>query len=822
MSAKRRRTVARSLAVLTFAATVFVATSPDDASASIGLAPVADAYVTSASPNSNYGKSQSLRIDTAPATVRSYVQFDLGGAGNAVVKATLRVYAGSSSNSGFQVGAVAASSWTESTITYANSPAVGAALAWSGTMKSSTWVAVDVTALVKNQQMVTFSITGIGTTAIRLLSRESGSTAPQLEIELTGAPASTATVASTTPTAVATTTPTAVATTTTAAATATTVATPPPTSAAPSGGTTRAQPSFPMRGAFYYPWFPEAWKQGGVYPYTNYEPSLGYYNGGDMQVVRQHIAAMQYGNIEMGISSWWGQGHQTDNKFPTLLRAADGTAFRWSLYYEAEGSVDPTITQISSDLTYLNTKYGSDPSALRIDGRLVVFVYADALDSCGMVDRWKTANTVGVYVVLKVFGGYRDCVNQPDGWHQYGPASAASQQDLYSYSISPGFSLYGEAVRLGRDLARWNQNIRDMVASGARFQLVTTFNEWGEGTPVESATQWATPSGYGAFLDALHENGQAPAGDISTTTSSVVTNTTAAPVTTTTFPTTTTPPVGSDPHIAVVGDIACDPASGSFNGGYGSSSGSCRHKAVADLVVNGGYTAFLPLGDTQYENGTYDSFMRSYDLWFAPVKSISRPAVGNHEYQTAGASGYYQYFGASAGDPTKGYYSYDVGAWHIVALNSNCGVVSCSKGSAQEQWLRQDLAASAAQCSIVYWHHPLYSSGEHGNNPGLAALYQAAYDYRVELVLSGHDHHYERFAPQNASGVADPVGVRQFVVGTGGKNHYAIGTMKPNSEVTSVDTYGVLDLTLHSGSYDWRFIPEAGKTFTDAGTATCH
>ena len=243
---------------------------------------------------------------------------------------------------------------------------------------------------------------------------------------------------------------------------------------------------------------------------------------------------------------------------------------------------------------------------------------------------------------------------------------------------------------------------------------------------------------------------------------------------------------------------------------------------MADLVVNGAYAAFLPLGDTQYETGTYDSFMRSYDMWFAPVKSISRPAVGNHEYQTAGASGYYQYFGARAGDPSKGYYSYDIGDWHVVALNSNCSVVSCSKGSAQEQWLRQDLGASTAKCSIVYWHHPMYSSGNHGNNPGLTALYQAAYDYGVELVLSGHDHHYERFAPQNAYGVGDPMGVRQFVVGTGGKSHYPLGTVKPNSEVNNVDTYGLLELKLGSGTYDWRFVPEAGKSFTDSGTATCH
>ena len=155
----------------------------------------------------------------------------------------------------------------------------------------------------------------------------------------------------------------------------------------------------------------------------------------------------------------------------------------------------------------MRDKYGNHPSFLRVNGKFVVFVYADGNDACGMADRWKQANTVGAYIVLKVFPGYKNCPSQPDSWHQYSPAVATDSQQGYSYAIAPGFWKKGDAVRLARDLNRWHQNVRDMVASKAPWQLIATFNEWGEGTSVEGAKEWETGSGYGAYLDALHNNG---------------------------------------------------------------------------------------------------------------------------------------------------------------------------------------------------------------------------------------------------------------------------------------------------------------------------
>lgn len=280
-------------------------------------------------------------------------------------------------------------------------------------------------------------------------------------------------------------------------------ATPPP---APTGW----QPSFPIRAAFYYPWFPQAWSQSGYDPYTRYRPSLGYYDGAAASVVATQIGALRYAGVQVGIASWWGQGTLTDTRIPLLLKTASAVRFRWTLYYEAEAYGDPSATQIASDLAYIARRYASSPSFLRIGGRPVIFVYASGGDGCSMAQRWKAANaTAGFYVVLKVFAGYRGCSAQPSGWHQYAAASRSDSQRGYSFSVSPGFWLITEsAPRLARDPAAFASAVRAMVASDAPFQLITTFNEWGEGTAVESATQWSSGSGYGTYLDILHAGGR--------------------------------------------------------------------------------------------------------------------------------------------------------------------------------------------------------------------------------------------------------------------------------------------------------------------------
>jgi len=264
-----------------------------------------------------------------------------------------------------------------------------------------------------------------------------------------------------------------------------------------------AAPTFPIRAAFYYPWFPETW--GPVSNrYTHYTPTLGYYNSSDAATIDDHIARMEYAGINVGIASWWGQGSKTDQRISLLLAEAHSRNFYWTLYYEPALS----STQVALDLTYIATHYGSDPNFLHVNGKPVLFIYTRAVNSCTDVATWETANAGQFYLDPQVFAGYRLCSVQPASWHQYAPTSAEDKQTGYSFSISPGFWLASDAApRLVRDPSRWRLNVQDMVASGAPWQLVTTFNEWGEGTAVEDAVQWQSPSQYGVYLDELSSNG---------------------------------------------------------------------------------------------------------------------------------------------------------------------------------------------------------------------------------------------------------------------------------------------------------------------------
>jgi hypothetical protein len=246
-------------------------------------------------------------------------------------------------------------------------------------------------------------------------------------------------------------------------------------------------------------------------------------------------------------------------------------------------------------------------------------------------------------------------------------------------------------------------------------------------------------------------------------------------------------------------------------------------EATAKLLdANAG--TVMALGDLAYPNGAPEDF-KCYDRTWGRVKGRTRPTVGNHEFHSMGASYYFQYFGAAAGDPKTGYYSYELGTWHVVVLNSECKEVGgCEAGSPEEKWLRADLAAHPAGCTLAYFHKPRFSSGlNHGNDPEVGAFWQALYDANAELILNGHDHDYERFAPQDPNGRTDSKrGIREFVVGTGGKNLREFGIPKANSEVRDNTAFGVLKLTLKASGYDWKFIPETGKTFTDSGSGNCH
>ena len=339
------------------------------------------------------------------------------------------------------------------------------------------------------------------------------------------------------------------------------------------------------------------------------------------------------------------------------------------------------------------------------------------------------------------------------------------------------------------------------VEAGATQQLIATVNPSNTGaviTWVSSNTTVATVSDAGLVTGA--NSGSA------TITASAGGKTGTSTITVPAGP----PPSGSEVLVGA-GDIAV----------CGSSSDD-QTAAVLDGIPGTVFT----LGDNAYPNGSTSDYANCYDGSWGRHKARTRPSPGNHEYQTANASGYFTYFGSAAGTQGQGYYSYNLGDWHIIVLNSNsnCSTISCAAGSAQEQWLRQDLAANTKSCTLAYWHHPRFNSGaEHGNSTAVAPFWDALYQFNAEIVLNGHEHIYERFAPQTPNAVADPArGIREFVVGTGGASHYGFGTLKANSEVRNNTANGVLKLTLRAGGYDWTFVPAGSATFTDSGSGSCH
>ena len=275
----------------------------------------------------------------------------------------------------------------------------------------------------------------------------------------------------------------------------------------------------------------------------------------------------------------------------------------------------------------------------------------------------------------------------------------------------------------------------------------------------------------------------------------------------------TVTPVGAAVTLVGAGDIA--------------ECGDATDDSTAALLGRIGGTVFTA-GDNAYPDGYYQDYANCWAPSWGRYQAVVHPAAGNHEYHdsiTSGAADYYRYFfrehGTVVGDSGRYYYSYDLGAWHVVVLNT---FIDMSAGSSQERWLRADLAASTKQCTLAYMHYARFSSGSvHGSYSEVQPLWQALYDYGAEIAIAGHDHEYERFAPQTPDGHLDTVrGIRAFVVGTGGGGLYSFGTPLPNSQVRNSSTWGVLKLTLADGSYSWEFVPITGQTFTDSGSGTCH
>jgi acid phosphatase type 7 len=265
-------------------------------------------------------------------------------------------------------------------------------------------------------------------------------------------------------------------------------------------------------------------------------------------------------------------------------------------------------------------------------------------------------------------------------------------------------------------------------------------------------------------------------------------------------------PAAGDPVITAAGDISRQALGNQVE--------------TSDRVLAIDATIALTLGDNQYPTGSLADYLAFYDPTWGRFKSKTRPVPGNHEYQTPGAAGYFDYFGSLARPEGTSYYSFDLGGWHLVALDSN---IARDPGSAQDQWLRADLAATDKQCILAFWHHPRFSSGtHHGGNTSVGPFWNALYAAGADVVLNGHEHNYERFGRQDPNARANAAGIRQFVVGTGGASHYGFGAPDPNSEFREASTFGVLELTLHPSSYEWEFVSSSGEAVDSGGPDACH
>ena len=285
----------------------------------------------------------------------------------------------------------------------------------------------------------------------------------------------------------------------------------------------------------------------------------------------------------------------------------------------------------------------------------------------------------------------------------------------------------------------------------------------------------------------------------------------------------TDPSPGSEKLVAAAGDVACDPTSSTFGG---ANPAECQHRATAALLA--GADVILPLGDLQYPNGSLDAFTLGYDPSWGQLAANTYPVPGNHEYSSGIAQGYFDYW-TSKGRPTgvdgTGYYSFDLGSWHIVALNSQCIAVPCAEGSLQNNFLEQDLASTTKTCILAYWHHPYFNSGvTHGSSmpSGGKAFWDDLYAAGADIILNGHEHNYQRYAEQTSSGVATQLGIREFIVGTGGKSHYGLLDVKDaNFEFGNATDFGVLRLHLQESSYSWEFVALNGSVLDSGGPVSC-
>jgi Concanavalin A-like lectin/glucanases superfamily/Calcineurin-like phosphoesterase len=521
----------------------------------------------------------------------------------------------------------------------------------------------------------------------------------------------------------------------------------------------------------------------------------------------------QRAGVAVGRTSAAGALSTAAYKYYALTYDAATSTLRWYV----NGALDSTYTGVTfpstTDPSTIDLGRGSGYGSEFLDE---VALYGTAL-SATRISAHYTAGTQGCSDIADATAQTYTASSADVGWALRVQVTASNSSGAATATSQPT----GLPISVG-GVAPTNlvpPTISGTVQAGQ--MLSADPGSWSGTAPISYAYQWQRcDSGVGDCADIEGATGQSylqVEADVGSTIRVQVTaSNSAGSRIVTSDQTAVVDDTNGDPIFVGAGNIADAPA--------GASGGDEATAELLDAIVsaNPGRVTVFTVGDNAYESGTAAEFANYYDPTWGRYKAITRPVPGNHDYLTPGASGYFDYFGAAAGDPTKGYYAYNLAAWRIYALNNE---VADFAGSAQEQWLRSDLAAnSTTRCVLAYWHEPRFSSGPLGSDTSSQALWQALYDYGADVVVSAHEHNYQRFAPMNASGALDLVnGMREFVVGTGGKPpDYFSGAPIANTEAYNFDTNGVLKLTLHPTSYDFQFVPVAGEWFTDIGSGTCH
>jgi PKD repeat protein len=741
------------------------------AATTLTFTPIADSQVNSGSLNGNYGTLTSFRTRQGDGTstnpiYRSYVKFDINGVtGSTVTSVTLRLFVTDQSSSSQTVHVVPDTAWTESGLTYANAPAFDAtALVTAAAPNLNAYLDLSLPAsTISSDGVVSFAIKSGGTDSAIFASREVPANPPKLVIETGGA--------SPTPTPTPTPTPAGTPTPTPAG-------TPTPT---PAGTPTPTPPPTPTPTP---PATPTPTPTGAG---LTFEPMADAY-------VSSKSPSTNYGSIS------------------TLRTREDANAsnstYRSYLMFDVAGLSGPAS---SVRLRLFVTDASSNVQGVYAIGNTgwteagITFQNAPPIGASSLAT--KTAPNVDVYLDIDL------------------PASAVGGNGRYA------FALKGTGTN--------SLLVNSREATSGRPQLVINGGGSPPPPPVPVGAFTFNPTNGNApltvnFTDQSTNSptawswtfGDPASGSANTSTLRNPSHTFAAAGS---YDVTLTPSNGSGAGTPVTHSISVSQGGGGgdpvfVGAGDIADCNRTQDEATATLLDGISGTVFTA-GDNVYENGTATEFANCYGPTWGRHKARTKPVVGNHEYQTSGATGYYNYFGSAAGDPSKGYYSFDIGAWHAVVLNSNCSQVGgCGATSAQTTWLRSDLTAHPATCTLAIWHHPRFSSSQSSPDGLTLPLWQALYDAGADLIIVGHRHNYERFAPQTPAGAADSTyGIREIVVGTGGAGlaGFSGGTMS-NSQVKNSSTYGVLKLTLHSTSYDFSFIPIAGQSFTDSGSTSCH